>query len=98
MHDTLDRVPPPVSSAFENLHRLLVPGGVLVVWVPYTLRDATVEREDPGARPRRAFCRDDLLAHLAATGFHSIDICQPAHLGHGIVWPYPWSIPIVARK
>jgi GT2 family glycosyltransferase/SAM-dependent methyltransferase len=98
VHGTLDEVPPPVSSAFENLHRLLVPGGVLVVWVPYTMRDPAVEREDPAARPRRAFCRDDLLAQLAAAGFHSIDICQAAHLGHGIVWPYPWSIPLAARK
>jgi len=41
--DVLERVPPPVSRAFCNLHTLLRPGGVLVFTAPYDLRESTEE-------------------------------------------------------
>jgi SAM-dependent methyltransferase len=41
--DVLEHVPPPVSIAFENLHRLLKPGGVLIFSVPYSKEPDTLE-------------------------------------------------------
>ncbi|MBD0330085.1 MAG: methyltransferase domain-containing protein [Thermoleophilia bacterium] len=41
--EVFEHVPPPVSTAFVNLRRLLSPGGVAVVTVPYGLQDETVE-------------------------------------------------------
>ena len=41
--DVLEHVAPPVSVAFANLKRLLKPGGVLVLSVPYSLDEGTVE-------------------------------------------------------
>ena len=41
--DVLEHVAPPVSVAFDNLKRLLKPGGVLVLSVPYSLNKETVE-------------------------------------------------------
>lgn len=45
----------------------------------------------------RLFCRDGLLAELAAAGFVDVHIAADAYLPFGIVWPEPWSVPIVAR-
>lgn len=41
--EVLEHVPPPVDRAFANLHRLLKPGGVLLLTVPYSLWPRTVE-------------------------------------------------------
>lgn len=41
--EVFEHVPPPVSRAFEGAHRLLKPGGVLVLTVPYGLQEHTVE-------------------------------------------------------
>jgi SAM-dependent methyltransferase len=41
--DVFEHVTPPVSRAFENTLRILKPGGVLVLTVPYTLAPETVE-------------------------------------------------------
>lgn len=41
--DVLEHVPSPVSLAFSNLFRLLKPGGVLFLTVPYTTEQATRE-------------------------------------------------------
>jgi SAM-dependent methyltransferase len=41
--DVLEHVPPPISIAFENLHRTLKPEGVLILTVPYTKARETVE-------------------------------------------------------
>lgn len=41
--DVFEHVPPPVSRAFAGAAALLRPGGVLVLSVPYTLDDRTVE-------------------------------------------------------
>jgi SAM-dependent methyltransferase len=41
--DVFEHVPPPVEAAFANTFRLLKPGGVLVLTVPYTLDERTVE-------------------------------------------------------
>jgi SAM-dependent methyltransferase len=41
--DVFEHVPPPVSRAFEGAATLLKPGGVLILSVPYTLNDRTVE-------------------------------------------------------
>lgn len=41
--DVFEHVPPPVDMAFRNAHRLLKPGGLLVMSVPYTLEPDTRE-------------------------------------------------------
>lgn len=41
--EVFEHVPPPVSLAFENVRRLLKPGGVLIFTAPYTKNEKTVE-------------------------------------------------------
>lgn len=41
--DVFEHVAPPVQRAFDNLHGLLKPGGVVVFSVPYSLEDETRE-------------------------------------------------------
>lgn len=41
--DVFEHVPPPVQRAFDNLYRMLKPGGVAVFSVPFSLEDDTVE-------------------------------------------------------
>jgi SAM-dependent methyltransferase len=41
--DVFEHIAPPVSRAFDNAYKLLKPGGVLVLTVPYSLRAATDE-------------------------------------------------------
>jgi SAM-dependent methyltransferase len=41
--EVLEHVPPPASTAFENALRLLKPGGVLLLTVPYTVESLTSE-------------------------------------------------------
>jgi GT2 family glycosyltransferase len=41
--DVFEHVPPPVSRAFSNARRLLKPGGVLILTVPYSLQEQTIE-------------------------------------------------------
>lgn len=41
--DVFEHVPPPVSIAFSNVLRLLKPGGLFVLTVPYTKQGGTVE-------------------------------------------------------
>jgi SAM-dependent methyltransferase len=41
--DVLEHVEPPLDGAFNNIHRLLKPGGALIVTVPCTLEPATRE-------------------------------------------------------
>lgn len=41
--EVFEHVPPPVEVAFENLHRLLRPGGVAIFTVPYSLGARTIE-------------------------------------------------------
>jgi SAM-dependent methyltransferase len=41
--DVFEHVPPPVETAFVNAHRLLKPGGLLVMSVPYKLAPDTRE-------------------------------------------------------
>ena len=45
----------------------------------------------------RLFSRDALLRELAAAGFREIRVAAEPCVAHGIVWPEPWSVPIVAR-
>lgn len=41
--DVFEHVPPPVSRAFDGAAALLKPGGALILSVPYTLDDRTIE-------------------------------------------------------
>lgn len=41
--DVMEHVAPPVETAFRNMRSLLKPGGVLVLTVPYTLNQETIE-------------------------------------------------------
>jgi SAM-dependent methyltransferase len=45
----------------------------------------------------RLFSRDALLRELAAAGFREVRVAAEPCVAHGIVWPEPWSVPIVAR-
>lgn len=41
--DVLEHVAPPIERAFANLHAMLVPGGILVLTVPFVVDGETVE-------------------------------------------------------
>jgi SAM-dependent methyltransferase len=41
--EVFEHVPPPPESAFANAHRLLKPNGVLVLTVPYSIEDRSLE-------------------------------------------------------
>lgn len=45
----------------------------------------------------RLFSRAGLLREFAAAGFRDVRIAAEPCLPFGIVWPEPWSVPIVAR-
>ena len=46
----------------------------------------------------RIFARNDLLDHLRAAGFTRVTVHDEDCPKYGVVWRYPWSTPIVARK
>lgn len=41
--EVFEHVPPPVDRAFQNVFRLLKPGGVVVLTVPYGIQPTTIE-------------------------------------------------------
>lgn len=41
--DVFEHVAPPLSVAFENAYKLLKPGGVMILTVPYMLQEKTIE-------------------------------------------------------
>jgi len=45
----------------------------------------------------RLFARDALLRELAAAGFRDVRLAAESCVEHGIFWPEPWSVPVVAR-
>lgn len=46
----------------------------------------------------RLFALEPLLYLVRATGFVDVEVADEEEPGAGIVWVYPWSIPIVARR
>jgi SAM-dependent methyltransferase len=44
----------------------------------------------------RLFSRSGLIREFAEAGFAGVRIADEPHLDHGIVWPEPWSVPMVA--
>ncbi|HEY8624252.1 MAG TPA: hypothetical protein VIM74_10340, partial [Casimicrobiaceae bacterium] len=44
----------------------------------------------------RLFSRAALEREFAAAGFARMRVADEAFLAHGIVWPEPWSVPMVA--
>ena len=132
--DVFEHVLRPVSAAFAGARRLLKPGGVLVLTVPYALEvDHTQEhfpelndwvleqsdavwrlrnrREDgteevfedlvfhggPGSTlEMRRFSQASLLRELEDAGFRDIRIVDADMPEIGVVWPYQWSLPMLA--
>ena len=45
----------------------------------------------------RLFSRDSLLRDLRAAGFREVRVADEGVPEFGIVWPVPWSLPVVAR-
>ena len=45
----------------------------------------------------RLYSEEDLVQELRAAGFQQISIWQPRDFEHGVYWPEPWSLPVVAR-
>ena len=45
----------------------------------------------------RLFSRAALLREFTAAGFASVRVAAEPYLPFGIVWPEPWSVPMVAR-
>jgi SAM-dependent methyltransferase len=45
----------------------------------------------------RLFSREALLREFARAGFASVRVADEPYLPFGILWPEPWSVPIVAR-
>ena len=132
--DVFEHVAPPVARAFIGARKLLAPGGVLILTVPFALEGDTVEHfsdlhrfriDDAAGRPvlhnttrdgreqrfgdlvfhggdgatleMRLFSRDGIVRELEAAGFSQVRFCGEPCERFGIVWPEPWSIPIVAR-
>jgi SAM-dependent methyltransferase len=44
----------------------------------------------------RVFSRSGLIREFSDAGFAGVRIAEEPHWPHGIVWPEPWSIPMVA--
>ena len=44
----------------------------------------------------RLFSRSGLIREFTAAGFAGVRIADEPQLAHGIVWPEPWSVPMVA--
>jgi SAM-dependent methyltransferase len=90
---------------FPNLHdfRLAEENG------RWTLRNRTADGRDevftdlifhggPGTTlEMRLFSRPTLEREFAQAGFASMRVAAEPCLAHGIVWPEPWSVPMVAR-
>jgi SAM-dependent methyltransferase len=78
--DVLEHVEPPVERAFENMFRLLKPGGVAILTVPTTLEPATDEHFTglnywtiTGEGDHRALinrCRDGAIERFEPLCFH----------------------------
>ena len=160
--EVFEHVAPPVADAFHNAARILRPGGVFLITVPWVhegdgkevippLHDWKIAREDswvivdgdsryprmsfdggpgpclghtrehfpewplpegkletyrnlvyhggPGfALEMRLFTRCGLEENLRAAGFSSVEFDTCENRGIGVVYPYPWGHPIVARK
>ncbi len=45
----------------------------------------------------RLFSRAGLEREFAQAGFQEVHVASEGCLPHGIIWPEPWSVPIVAR-
>jgi SAM-dependent methyltransferase len=45
----------------------------------------------------RLFSREAVLREFARAGFASVRVADEPYLPFGILWPEPWSVPIVAR-
>jgi SAM-dependent methyltransferase len=45
----------------------------------------------------RLFSRAALLREFTAAGFASVRVAAEPYLPFGIIWPVPWSVPMVAR-
>lgn len=45
----------------------------------------------------RVFSLSDLLNDLASAGFADVKVMSDPCFEHGVYWPQPWSLPIVAR-
>jgi hypothetical protein len=43
------------------------------------------------------FSRAGLEREFARAGFTNVRIASDPCFAHGIIWPEPWSVPIVAR-
>jgi hypothetical protein len=43
----------------------------------------------------RLFSRSGLVREFAAAHFAGVRIADESYLAHGIVWPEPWSVPMV---
>jgi SAM-dependent methyltransferase len=132
--DVFEHVVPPVNRAFSGARKLLRPGGVLILTVPYSTDAETVEhfpdlhdwaldqgaggewvlrnRTPDGLRQEfrdlvfhggpgttlemRLFSEAALIRELEGAGFTSIRIAGDPIPEAGIIWPHPWSLPIVA--
>lgn len=78
--DVFEHVAPPVSRAFVNARRLLKPGAVLVLTVPFTLEGDTVEHfpelhdyrllDTPGGRVLENRTRDGRTQVFSGLRFH----------------------------
>jgi hypothetical protein len=44
----------------------------------------------------RVFSRSGLIREFSDAGFAGVRIAEEPQWAHGIVWPEPWSIPMVA--
>ena len=132
--EVFEHVLAPVQRAFDGARRLLKPGGVFVLTVPFDpgaptrehfplLNDFELVEEDgqrrlynraadgsvqvfddlvfhggPGSTlEMRLFGLQDLLDHCLRAGFSSVAVQDDAVPERGIVWQFPWSVPILAR-
>lgn len=78
--DVFEHVPPPVSIGFQNVRRLLKPGGVLIMSVPYGTAEKTIEHypdlctfeilEDSGSCRLRNRTKDGVVQEFDEPVFH----------------------------
>jgi SAM-dependent methyltransferase len=66
--------------------------------MPETFRNLTFHGGPGLALEMRLFTRGDLETKLQSAGFRSIEFDNRESADRGVIFPYPWSHPIVARK
>ena len=103
--EVFDHVTGEIELVLGNVRRMLKPGGLLVLTVPYTVDGSTVEYNDSsddagptgGFVPARRFSLGGLRRALECAGYGDIVVHDDVNRDFGIWWSPRVSVPLSAR-